>query len=89
MKSSLEHLSHLRSLFACLDHGLIVKPVQCQLGLPSIDFIGYPTAKDGAMPLPSKVAAVVDFPRPQTVRALQDSFGMGTVTVVLSPVQPT
>ena len=83
--SKAEHLSHLRTVFAHLDqHGFIVNPAKCQFRLLSIDFLGHNITKDGAVPLPSKVAAVVDFPRPQTVRALQEFLE----TIVLSPVQP-
>ncbi|KAJ8403959.1 hypothetical protein AAFF_G00343090 [Aldrovandia affinis] len=57
-------------------HGLIVNPAKCQFELPSIDFLGHHITKDGAIPLPLKVATVSDFPQPRTTRALQEFLGM-------------
>uniref|UniRef100_UPI00358DDCD4 uncharacterized protein n=1 Tax=Myxine glutinosa TaxID=7769 RepID=UPI00358DDCD4 len=44
--------------------------------LTSIDFLGHRITKEGAVPLPSKVEAVKGFPRPLTVKALQEFMGM-------------
>lgn len=77
--SKAEHMAHLRTLFERLSqHGLIVNPAKCQFGLPVIDFLGHRITKDGAVPLPSKVEAVSEFPQPLTVRALQEFLGMVT-----------
>ena len=76
-RSRTEHLSHLKTLFQHLSqHGLIVNPAKCQLGLPSIDFLGHHITRQGAVPLPAKVAAVRNFPQPGTVKALQELLGM-------------
>ena len=75
--STAEHMKHLRTLFERLSqHGLIVNPAKCQFGRITIDFLGHRITKEGAVPLPSKVAAVADFQRPLTVRALQEFLGM-------------
>ena len=75
--STAEHMKHLRTLFERLSqHGLIVNPAKCQFGRIAIDFLGHRITKEGAVPLPSKVAAVADFKRPLTVRALQEFLGM-------------
>nr|XP_057908117.1 uncharacterized protein LOC131104680 [Doryrhamphus excisus] len=75
--SAEEHLSHLTQVFRRLDeHGLIVNPAKCQFGLPVIDFLGHRISSQGAIPLPAKVQAVADFPRPATVKALQEFLGM-------------
>ena len=72
-----EHLSHLRQVFQRLDgHGLIVNTAKCQFGLSVIDFLGHRISSQGAVPLPSKVHAVADFPRPVSVRSLQEFLGM-------------
>jgi len=66
--SKAEHLAHLRTLFERLSHhGLIVNPAMCQFGR---------TTKDGVVPLPLKVDAVMTFPRPLTVKSLQEFLGM-------------
>ena len=72
-----EHLVHLREVFQCLDaHGLIVNPAKCQFGVPVIDFLGHRISASGAVPLPAKVLAVTNFPRPLVVKALQEFLGM-------------
>ncbi|KAL7842148.1 hypothetical protein SRHO_G00238370 [Serrasalmus rhombeus] len=72
-----EHLLHLRTLFERLtEHGLIINPAKCEFGLSTIDFLGHRVTQDGVVPLPSKVEAITTFPRPVTVRALQEFLGM-------------
>lgn len=74
-----EHLEHLRVLFTRLSqHGLIINPAKCLFGQSSIDFLGHRVNKDGAVPLPSKVEAVAEFPRPRTTRSLREFLGMVT-----------
>ena len=57
-------------------HGMIINPAKCQFGLRTIDFLGHRINKDGAVPLPSKVEAVMNFPRPLSVKSLQEFLGM-------------
>ncbi|KAJ8371596.1 hypothetical protein AAFF_G00306820 [Aldrovandia affinis] len=72
-----EHQAHLRALFARLsEHGLIINLAKCQFGVPVVDFLGHRVTQEGAVPLPSKVEAIQKFPRPVTVRALQEFLGM-------------
>lgn len=72
-----EHHAHLREVFRRLDaHGLIVNPAKCQFGLPVIDFLGHRISASGAVPLPAKVQAIADFPRPAVVKSLQEFLGM-------------
>ena len=77
--STEEHLSHLRVLFERLSqHGFIINPDKCQFGLPTIDFLGHRVTKEGAAPLPSKVDAIINFPRPHTAQSLREFIGMVT-----------
>lgn len=72
-----EHLSHLRTLFKRLiQQGLIVNPAKCQFDVASIDFLGHRLTNKGAVPLLSKVQAVLDFPRLVCVWSLQELVGM-------------
>ncbi|CAF98772.1 unnamed protein product [Tetraodon nigroviridis] len=72
-----EHLTHLGQVFQRLaDHGLIVNPAKCQFGLQVIDFLGHRISSEGAVPLPAKVQVVAEFPRPASVKALQEFLGM-------------
>lgn len=72
-----EHLEHLKALFTRLKKfGLIINPKKCKFGKSSIDFLGHEVNKDGITPLPSKVQAIIDFPRPSSVKSLQEFTGM-------------
>lgn len=72
-----EHLSHLRTLFKHLiQQGLNVNPAKCQFDVASIDFLSHRLTKEGAVPLLSKVQAVLDFPRMVSVWSLQELVGM-------------
>lgn len=72
-----DHLRHLRKLFKQLTgHGLVINVGKCQFGVSEIDFLGHKITKDGARPLPDKVEAVQKFPRPTTIKGLQQFAGM-------------
>jgi len=74
-----EHESHLRQLFRRLaDHGLIVNPDKCAFGKDTIEFLGHVVSARGVIPLPAKVQAVLNFPRPRDVRGLHRFLGMAT-----------
>lgn len=68
---------HLRQLFSWLsEHGLIINPAKCEFGRSSITFLGHHVTPQGAVPLPAKVDTVASFPRPCTVKSLQEFLGM-------------
>ncbi len=72
-----EHLNNLRTLFDRLSkHGLVLNPDKCKFGLPSIDFLGHKVNSKGIVPLPGKVEAIRQFPRPATIKGLQEFMGM-------------
>lgn len=74
--SKAEHQAQLQTLLKQLSqHSLIVKAM-CQFGQTTIDFLGLCISKDGAILLPSMVDAVATFPRPLTVKSLQEYLGM-------------
>jgi cleavage and polyadenylation specificity factor subunit 1 len=71
------HQQHLRSLFHRLaENGLLINPDKCQFGRSEIDFLGHRINSQGALPLPSKVEAIADFPPPRTTKGLQEFAGM-------------
>ena len=43
--------------------------------MKTIDFLGHRVSKQGSIPLPSKVKALEDFPKPNTVKGLQEYLG--------------
>lgn len=46
------------------------------LGQPSVKFLGHTITPSGITPLPEKVSAIVEFPRPETVRELRRFLAM-------------
>ena len=76
-KNMTEHMEHLRTLFSRLaKHGLIINLKKCVFGKSSIDFLGHHIDDRGIVPLPAKVQAIRDFPRPSLLKDLQRFTGM-------------
>lgn len=76
-KSPAEHIHHLKKLFKQLtNYGLVINLGKCQFGLQQLDFLGHRIDTNGARPLPSKVEAIQHFPRPTSIKGLQEFAGM-------------
>lgn len=76
-RSEKEHKSHLRQVFErLLQFGLVISIAKCEFGKGEIDFLGHHINKHGIIPLPKKVQAVMDFPKPTTTKKLQEFLGM-------------
>ena len=76
-RSMEEHVEHFRKLFRRLAvHDLVVSPGKCQFGQHQIEFLGHTVSKDGVLSLPSKVAAVSDYPAPSMQDELRRFLGM-------------
>ncbi|BHF62327.1 hypothetical protein SprV_0200530900 [Sparganum proliferum] len=72
-----EHLQHLTLLFDRFQQfGVTLHPAKCILGATSLEFLGHLIDSSGIRPLPSKVAAIRDFPAPTSKRQLQRFLGM-------------
>ena len=72
-----DHKAHLHQVFQRFrDYGIIINPAKCELGVPSLHFLGHVVDKDGIHPLPSKVAVIQEFPRPTTQRKLREFLGL-------------
>ena len=75
--SQQQHLRDLEEVFQRLErHGLLLRPDKCHFGLESVRFLGHLVDASGIRPLPEKVRAVRDFPRPNTARQLRTFLGM-------------
>ncbi|XP_064417743.1 uncharacterized protein LOC135358269 [Latimeria chalumnae] len=57
------------------DHGLKLSPNKCKFFQRSVKYLGHIVSANGIQPDPSKVSAVVDWPRPTTVRELRSFLG--------------
>jgi len=72
-----EHQDHLRQLFARLDeYGIRINPAKCILGKTKIKFLGYEVSAAGTQPLPEKVEAIENFPKPTTIKQLRQFLEM-------------
>ncbi|KAK3740023.1 hypothetical protein RRG08_005294 [Elysia crispata] len=72
-----EHMLDLRTICRRLqDFGLVVRLEKCIFGQKSIEFLGHQVSESGSIPLPSKVRAIENFPRPHNVKGLEEFLGM-------------
>lgn len=72
-----EHARNLHELFSRLDkYGIVVNTSKCVFGASEVTFLGYAISKDGIRPLPEKVNAVREFPKPATIKQLRQFLGM-------------
>lgn len=76
-KTPAEHEEHLRQLFRRLSkHGIQLNLAKCKFGVPEVEFLGYLVNADGIRPLPTRVQAILDYPKPTNVLELQRFLGM-------------
>ena len=59
-----------------LHHVPLIRRDRCVFGASTVEFLGHNISGDGIRPLLSKVDAVNRFPRPSTVKQLQEFLGM-------------
>ena len=72
-----EHLTHLRMVFQRLvDYGIIINVGKSQFGVPELEFLGHHVTATGIRPLASRVQAIRDFPRPDSIRQLREFLGL-------------
>ena len=72
-----QHIKDLEEVFRILhDNGLVVNRKKCVLGKSSLEFLGYRVDSSGISPLPERVQAIRETPRPTSVKELQRFLGM-------------
>ena len=72
-----EHEEHLRAVFQRLsEHGIIINPDKCELGVPQLNFLGHKVTGQGIQPLEDKVSVIRDFPQPISQRKLREFLGL-------------
>jgi len=72
-----DHNEHVRQVLQLLqDNGLIVHPDKCLFGADEVEFLGYVVSGDGIRPPLEKVDAINKFPRPTTIKGVQEFLGM-------------
>jgi len=76
-RSHADHVLHLRAVLERLQqHGLVLNGEKCVLGATRVEYLGHLVTASGIRPLPARVAAIKDFPKPSTVKELQTFLGM-------------
>ncbi len=71
-----EHVQHVRQVLQrLLENGLFVKAEKCEFHAQSVTFLGYVVSSEGMRMDPDKVKAVVDWPTPDSRKALQRFLG--------------
>ena len=76
-KTPEEHLHHLRLVLEALQrHELYAGLDKCAFGLAEVDFLGHVVSSAGLKPDPAKVAAVQEWPVPQTLRDVRSFLGL-------------
>ncbi|XP_059281037.1 uncharacterized protein LOC132034680 [Lycium ferocissimum] len=72
-----DHVKRLTVVFDTLrKHSLLAKKSKCSFGLPKVEYLGHVITADGVSTDPSKIQAMVDWPRPTTLRALRGFLGL-------------
>lgn len=72
-----DHCAHLTIVLQLLhDNSFFVKLSKCSFGQPSIDYLGHIVSKEGVSVDPQKVAAMLDWPPPTTLKQLRGFLGL-------------
>ena len=76
-QSESEHEHHLRLVLHRLrEHKLYAKFSKCEFWLSQVSFLGHIISKDGLLVDPSKIEAVRDWPRPNSVPEVRSFLGL-------------
>ena len=72
-----EHKQHLHIVLERLQqHGIIINSQKSKFGVSSLDFLGHLVDSSGIHPVQDKVAAITDYPQPQSRRQLRTFLGL-------------
>lgn len=75
-KTPEEHIEHLKQVFDILrNHEFVVSREKSQFNLPEVQYLGHIVGRDGLKVDPKKVAAVQNWPRPETVTQVRSFVG--------------
>ena len=84
LKNFVDHDVHVRKVLEVLRcHKLCAKLEKCEFSTSQTEFLGYIVSSSGISMDPSKVKAVIDWPSPTNVKAVQSFCVLLTSIVVL------
>ncbi|XP_069502664.1 uncharacterized protein [Ambystoma mexicanum] len=70
------HVTHVSNVLQRLrDNRLYAKLEKCMFHVTEVEFLGYNITNQGVQMSRSKVSAILDWPRPNTLKALQSFLG--------------
>ncbi|GBM74464.1 Transposon Ty3-G Gag-Pol polyprotein [Araneus ventricosus] len=76
-KDKTEHTQHLEQIFKrFVDFGITINESKCEFGKPQVDFLRHTINSEGILPMSTKVKAIQEFPKPETVSQLRSFLGM-------------
>jgi len=76
-KGEKEHLRHLHEVLSRLRSArLSANAEKCVFGKSRIEFLGHTVTADGITPLPHRIRAIADHPRPTNTKELQNFLGV-------------
>ena len=76
-KSMSEHREHVQKVLQRLkESGLRLKPSKCSFATTEIEYLGHTLTPEGVRPNDSKITAVREYPRPQTVKQVKSFLGL-------------
>ena len=74
-----EHIQHIRETLDRLRKAkLYARLHKCEFFQTRVEYLGYDVSAEGICPSKSKVKAVVEWPRPQTVRDVRAFLGLAS-----------
>lgn len=72
-----DHVDHLDRVFHCLlQHQFFLKYSKCIFAQNSIAYLGHIVSEKGVGPDPEKIAAMLDWPPPRTIKHLRGFLGL-------------
>uniref|UniRef100_A0A2N9HGB9 RNA-directed DNA polymerase n=1 Tax=Fagus sylvatica TaxID=28930 RepID=A0A2N9HGB9_FAGSY len=72
-----EHKIHLKTVLqVLLDHQLFAKKSKCVFAVGEVEYLGHVISGRGVQTDPKKIAAMVNWPKPQTLKALRGFLGL-------------
>ena len=72
-----EHYQDIDAILARLSaNGLKLNPTKCEIGMQALEFLGHAISREGMRPLNSKIDAITQFVRPETLTGLRRFLGM-------------
>ncbi len=79
-----EHVKHLETVLGLLkDNQLFAKRSKCFFGQSHVEYLGHLITQEGVATDPDKIAAMVDWPTPTSIKGLREFLGSLDITVNL------